>query len=105
MLLFLLIFKNYRIQDATYSEVDSKTSVKSTASLTANTGGKHRVVGRHMAWSREPLAEQKLVRSSPEPSSLSLLLALVNPKAVTQGTPCDTFSAKHGVYTFLNDAT
>ena len=84
VLLFLLIIKNYRIQDTRYSEVDSKCEVDSFSRLQI-LRGKHRVVGRHMAWSREWLAEQNLVRSSPEPSSLSLF-ALVNSKALTQGS-------------------
>ena len=74
-MLFLLIIKNYHIQDATYSEVDSKCKMDSFSNLQmgggGGGGGKHQVIGEHMAWSRERLAEQNLVRSCPEPSSLS----------------------------------
>ena len=71
--MFLLTIKNYRIQDATYSDVDTKCEIDSFSKLQIP-GGKHQVVGRHTAWSREQLAEQNLVRSFLEPSSLSLFL-------------------------------
>ena len=39
MLLFLLIIKNYRIQDATYSEADSKCEIGGFSKLQIPGGG------------------------------------------------------------------
>ena len=47
VLLFLLTIKNYRIQDATFNEVDSKCETDSFSQLQIRE--KHQVVGRHMA--------------------------------------------------------
>ena len=61
MLLFLLIMKNYCIQDVTYSEVDSWCKIDSFSNLQmgggGGGGGKHEVVGEHMARSHERSAE------------------------------------------------
>ena len=72
VLSFLVIIKNYRIQDATCSEVEGKCKIDSFSNLQIE--GKAPIVGQHVARSRERLAEQNLVRSCPEPSSLSLFL-------------------------------
>ena len=45
------------MQDVTYSEVNSWCNTDSFSNL-QKPGEKHQVVGQHMAWSRERLAEQ-----------------------------------------------
>ena len=61
---------NYHMQGATYSEVHSKSEIDTFLKLQIP-GGRHQLVGRHTAWSRERLAEQNLLCSFPEPSLLS----------------------------------